>query len=150
MTCTERRNLFIKSIFITIFNIVGFSLILANYLGQDKDVRDWTWKETGAVITFAQTGFWFPLENLPSAKRRWWVTHKPLQIAIYAFSTVPMICSPLVKNTQAVKDGPEMYTYLVASAVMFSLSGFNAYLMSIKMMKYDCDKKSDNAGEVAL
>jgi hypothetical protein len=44
---------------------------------------------------------------------------------------------PLVKNTQAVKDGPEMYSYLVASAVMFSLSGFNAYLMSIKMMKYE-------------
>ena len=88
---------------------------------------------------FRQTGFWFPFENLPSAKRRWWVIHKPLQIAIYAFSTVPMICMPLVQAPQFIKDGPEMYTYLVTSAVMFSLSGFFAYLMSIKMMKYEYD-----------
>ncbi|CAG5076662.1 Oidioi.mRNA.OKI2018_I69.PAR.g8515.t1.cds [Oikopleura dioica] len=85
-----RRNLFIKSIFVTIFNIVGFSLILANYLNADKEKRDWSWRETGAVLAFSQTGFWFPFENLPSAKRRWWVIHKPLQVAIYALSTVPI------------------------------------------------------------
>ena len=75
-----------------------------------------------------------------------------------------MICWPLVKNAQVIKDGPEMYSYLVASAVMFSLSGFNAYLMAIKMMKYEyeiikrvifntffsCDKKADTPGEVSL
>ena len=48
-----------------------------------------------------------------------------------------MICSPLVKETQEIKASQEEYSYLVASAVMFSLSGFIAYLMSIKMMKYE-------------
>jgi len=137
--------------FIIALTILGM-VVQCKHLEKDKEERDWTWRETGAVITFSQTGFWFPFENLPSAKRRWWVIHKPLQVAIYAFSTVPMICNPLVKDAQTIKD-TENYPFLVASAVMFSLSGFIAYLMSTKMMKYDCDKDSSSkneAGETIL
>ncbi|CAG5078309.1 Oidioi.mRNA.OKI2018_I69.PAR.g8955.t1.cds [Oikopleura dioica] len=138
----SKKTYFILSMMVTLMNTGAFILTLVNYFNvKETDTplakMGWTWLQTGPVVTYAQTGFWYPIENWPRYPKKWWTKVKPTQICIFAFSSVAVICHYLV-----ALDLPEKprTTFIIVS-VLLSLSGTISWVVASSGQRNECEEK---------
>ncbi|CBY14127.1 unnamed protein product [Oikopleura dioica] len=148
----SKKTSFILSVMVTLMNTGAFILTLVNYFNmKEQDTMlsrmGWTWLQTGPVVTYAQTGFWYPIENWPAypkneyfkaQAKRFWTKIKPTQICIFAFSSVAVICHYLV--AMDIPEKPRT-TFIIVS-VLLSISGTISFIVASSGHKNDCEEKT--------